>query len=103
MNAARLAFVSVFALLGTVTHAQDAATLSKDQYLDKCKGAWAGQMLGVCFGDRYEFRSNGAPITGPMDPWTDDRIANAIGQDDCYVEMTFLKALEEHGLDVTYA
>ncbi|MCC6699871.1 MAG: ADP-ribosylglycohydrolase family protein, partial [Candidatus Hydrogenedentes bacterium] len=41
--------------------------------------------------------------TGPMDPWTDDRIANAIGQDDCYVEMTFLKALEEHGLDVTYA
>lgn len=76
--------------------------LSKETYLDKCKGAWAGQMIGVCFGDRYEFKSNGAPITDPLDPWTPDRIHGAIGQDDCYVEMTFLKALQEHGPHITF-
>jgi hypothetical protein len=75
--------------------------LSKERYLDKCKGAWAGQMIGVCFGAPYEFRSNGKPILDPLKPWTPERVKGAIDQDDCYVEMTFLKAIEDHGLDVT--
>jgi len=77
--------------------------LTKERYVDKCRGAWAGQMIGVCFGAPYEFKSNGKPITEPLKPWTAERIRGAIGQDDCYVEMTFLKGIEEHGLDVTFA
>ncbi|NUM55808.1 MAG: ADP-ribosylglycohydrolase family protein [Candidatus Hydrogenedentes bacterium] len=80
----------------------DTVTLSKEKYLDKCKGAWAGQMIGVCYGAPYEFRSNAKPITDPLREWTSDRIAGAIDQDDCYVELTFLKAIEDHGLGVTY-
>ncbi len=76
--------------------------LTKADYIDKCKGAWAGQMIGVCYGFPYEFRSNGKRITGPLKPWNPERIHGAIGQDDCYVEMTFLDALERHGLDVTF-
>jgi len=76
--------------------------LSKQQYLDKCKGAWAGQMIGVCYGAPYEFKYNAKTMTGELKPWTPDRITGAIGQDDCYVEMTFLSALEKHGLDITY-
>lgn len=75
--------------------------LSKEEYLDKNKGAWAGQMIGVCFGDIYEFKSNAKPILEPLEPWKPERIHNALMQDDLYVEMTFLKTLEEHGLGIT--
>lgn len=94
------AFVAAFTVC-MAAHAQE-VRLSKERYLDKCKGAWAGQMIGVCFGAPYEFTSNGKPITEPLQPWKPDRVQGAIGQDDCYVEMTFLKAIEDYGLDVTF-
>lgn len=77
--------------------------LSWTRYLDKCQGAWAGQMIGVSYGWPYEFRSNGVPITTPLAAWKSEQIAESINQDDCYVEMTFLKALEEHGPGITDA
>ncbi|HPC15895.1 MAG TPA: ADP-ribosylglycohydrolase family protein [Candidatus Hydrogenedentes bacterium] len=80
----------------------DTFALDQERYLDKCKGAWVGQMIGVCFGDIYEFKSNGKTVEGPLEPWKPERIRGAIGQDDCYVEMTFLKTLETHGLNPTY-
>lgn len=101
----RLALISMI-LLGFLcaAHADTVMTpLSKEVYLDKCKGAWAGQMIGVCFGDIYEFKSNAKPILEPLEPWKPERIHNTLGQDDLYVEMTFLKALEDYGLDITHA
>ncbi len=77
--------------------------LTKETYLDKCKGAWAGQMVGVCYGAPYEFRAMGKTIDEPLQPWRPDRVRGAIGQDDCYVEMTWLAALERYDLDITYA
>ena len=84
------------------------ADVSKERFLDKCKGAWAGQMIGVSFGAETEwawgvdgFLYQGKPNLDPLLPWKPERIANALKQDDCYVEMTFLKALEDHGLDIT--
>lgn len=85
----------------TVYAAEEPVRLEKNRFLDKCKGAWAGQMLGVCYGARYEFKSNGKPIEGELHVWAPKDIKGAIGQDDCYVEMTFLKALEAHGLDIS--
>jgi ADP-ribosylglycohydrolase len=81
----------------------DTVRLDKDVFVDKCKGAWAGQMFAVCYGFPYEFRSNGKPIEGPLRAWKPEAIRGALGQDDCYVEMTFLKAMEEHGIDITPA
>jgi hypothetical protein len=81
--------------------AGEVRNLSKEVFVDKCKGAWAGQMIGVCYGANYEFKSNGTPYTGPIEPWKGERVAGAITQDDVYVEMTWLKALEQYGLDVT--
>ena len=80
----------------------DEVTISKERFIDKCRGAWAGQMAGVSFGAPHEFQSNGAMIEKDLDSWTPGRISNSIDQDDVYVEMTFLKALEEHGLGITY-
>ena len=79
-------------LAGTAHAGQ--VTLTKEKFLDKCKGAWAGQMIGVCYGAPYEFRSNGKPITEALRDWKPDAVAGAIGQDDCCVQMTFLKSLE---------
>jgi hypothetical protein len=94
------AFAAVLVLC-VAAHPQE-VRLSKERYLDKCKGAWAGQMVGVCFGAPYEFKFCGKPLLDPLKPWTPERVKGAIDQDDCYVEMTFLKAIEDHGLDVTY-
>lgn len=88
-------------LVGQYSLAEERRVITKERFLDKCRGAWAGQMIGVTYGAPYEFRSNAKPITEPLQEWTPDRVAGAIQQDDLYVEMTFLKALEEHGLDIT--
>lgn len=94
--------IFMFVLASFGAHAAETVALDKETFLDKCKGAWAGQMFGVCFGAPYEFRFNGVMIDEELQPWEPERIKGAIHQDDCYVEMTFLKALEEHGLDITY-
>lgn len=88
-------------LVGQYSWADEERVITKERFLDKCRGAWAGQMIGVAYGEPYEFRSNARPITEPLQEWTADRVRGAIHQDDLYVEMTFLKALEDHGLDIT--
>lgn len=75
--------------------------LSAAAYEDKLKGAWAAQMIGVCYGLPYEFQSNGKPILEPLQPWSPERIACALDQDDLYVELRFLETLADRGLDVS--
>lgn len=82
--------------------AGETVRLSKEKFIDKCKGAWAGQMIGVCYAAPYEFKSNGKPLTDPLQAWAPERLKGAINQDDIYVEMTWLAALEKHGLDITF-
>ena len=36
------------------------AILSRDALRDRIRGGWAGQMIGVAFGAKTEFQSNGA-------------------------------------------
>ncbi|MBX7255071.1 MAG: ADP-ribosylglycohydrolase family protein [Candidatus Hydrogenedentes bacterium] len=98
-----ISFFTAVLLLSVSAVAQGGmVSISKEKFLDKCKGAWAGQMIGVCYGAPYEFVSNAKPITDPMKEWKPDRIEGSIGQDDLYVEMTFLKALEDYGLGISY-
>ncbi len=98
----RVVFMCAVAALSGFAGQAEMVELSKARFEDKCKGAWAGQMFGVCFGAPYEFRSNGKPITKDLHTWEPERIRDGLGQDDCYVEMTFLAAIEEYGLDVTF-
>ncbi|MHC4444310.1 MAG: ADP-ribosylglycohydrolase family protein [Planctomycetota bacterium] len=93
--------IALLLLLPTLVTAGD-RQLSKADYTDKCKGAWVGQMVGVQYGVPYEFKYWGNPILKELRPWVENRIGAALGQDDCYVEMTFLASLEKHGLDITY-
>ena len=70
-------------------------------YRDKMKGAWLGQMAGVGWGQPTEFNWKAQIIPeDKMPPWNPAMI-NQHGNDDLYVEMTFLKTLETYGLDVS--
>jgi hypothetical protein len=53
--------------------ASDLTPLSKARYLDKCNGAWAGQMISVCFGGQTEFKYCGKTITGDLPAWAPSR------------------------------
>lgn len=97
----RVLAILAFFIVSVKAQAQEVVSLSKEQYLDKCKGAWAGQMIGVCYGAPYEFKFNAKIMEDPIRPWSPELVAEALEQDDCYVEMTFLQALEEHGLEIT--
>jgi hypothetical protein len=58
-------------------------------------------MIGVSFGAPTEFRSNGKINLGELPPWKPERVSNAIGQDDLYVDMTFAEVLDAKGIDAT--
>lgn len=76
------------------------------EYVDKMKAGWIGQMAGVGWGAPTEFKSLGWTIPeytlvdGGTNAWHPSKI-NQFGQDDIYVEMTFVKTLEDYGFDVS--
>jgi hypothetical protein len=77
-------------------------SISVQEYRDKMKGGWVGQMVGVSWGAPTEFGWMGEIIPQSRVPrWRSNMINNAFGQDDLYVEMTFLRSLELYGLDVS--
>lgn len=72
------------------------------EYRDKLEAGWLGQIVGVSWGGPTEFRWKDAIIPEEdMPKWRPEMINDAFGQDDIYVEMTFLQTLEEYGLDVS--
>ena len=87
---------------GPVLATGDALKISVSDYRDRLKGGFVGQMAGVVYAAPYEFKFEGsiAPewmLTG----WSPAMMPGALIQDDVYVELTFLKTLEEHGLEVS--
>jgi hypothetical protein len=74
--------------------------LSRAVLEDKVRGGWAGQMIGVSFGAPTEFHSNGRILEGPI-AWRPENVAEAIVQDDLYVEMTFAEVMDRVGLEAT--
>ena len=75
--------------------------LPMDEYRGRMQAAWIGQMAGVGWGAPTEFNFNGVIVPeDKMPAWTPDTV-NQFGQDDIYVDMTFVRTLEEHGWDAT--
>lgn len=100
----RCEFLLAALCLGIGAHAFGAERrLSLDEYRDKMKGAWIGQMVGVSWGQPTEFKFREKIIPEESVPkWTKERInIDTFDNDDLYVEMTFLKTLERFGLGVT--
>ncbi len=80
--------------------------LSMDEYLDRCEAVWTAQMVGHFFGVK-PFEHHQAAVKWVSDYHEDirRRIKDNGGagyvDDDWYYEMANLRALEEHGPDMT--
>ncbi|HEY5912088.1 MAG TPA: ADP-ribosylglycohydrolase family protein [Verrucomicrobiae bacterium] len=82
--------------------AADERRLPVKEFRDKMKSGWIGQIAGVSWGAPTEFRWKDQIIPeDKMPQWKPAMINDAFGQDDLYVEMTFLRSLEQYGIDVT--
>ena len=98
-----LVAVSVFAAPASAQRQRQQRTrrLPVDEYLDKMKGGWIGQMAGVGWGEPTEFKWLGQIIPEDKVPKWRPELINMFHQDDLYVEMTFLRTLELYGFDVS--
>ena len=81
--------------------AAESRRISVADYVDKMKGGWIGQMAGVGWGGPTEFHARGAILPADQMPQWKPEMINQFGQDDIYVEMTFVRTLELHGMDVS--
>ncbi len=75
--------------------------LGVEEYINKMKAGWVGQMAGVGWGAPTEFRWQGSIVPEDKIPQWKPETINQFNQDDISVEMTFLRTLELYGLDVS--
>jgi hypothetical protein len=99
-----ISILSLIFLSFTPAHAQT-IKMSKEELMDKIKGAWAAQVIGVTFGGPTEFRHQGTfiPDHQPIE-WNEGLMKwwyeNAPGlYDDVYMDLTFVDVFEKEGLD----
>ena len=84
---------------GTRVGAEDFRRLPVSEYRDRMAAGWIGQMVGVGWGAPTEFKFSGEIIPDDKVPAWKPEMVNQFNQDDLYVEMTFLRTMELHGLD----
>jgi hypothetical protein len=73
-------------------------TISLEVLKDKISGGWAGKMIGVSYGGPTEFRYNGVINEDPID-WKPESLRRSMGEDDLYVQMSFMMTMDEFGMD----
>jgi hypothetical protein len=94
-------YILLFILPLTSINAEEYRKLPVSTYIDKMKAGWLGQMVGVGWGGPTEFKWKGEIIPADKMPQWKPEMVNQFVQDDIYVEMTFLRTLELHGLDAS--
>jgi hypothetical protein len=72
--------------------------ITVEDYVDKMKAGWVGQMAGVGWGGPTEFHYKGTIMPAENMPQWQPEMINQFKQDDIYVDMTFLRTLEQYGL-----
>lgn len=87
------------------TQNKKTVTFTKEALLDKIKGGWAGQTIGVTFGGPTEFRYRGTYIQDYENlSWYDGYIKSTMTHnphlyDDIYMDLTFVEVIERLGID----
>ena len=80
--------------------------LTPEELMNKIKGGWAGQTIGVTYGGPTEFRYQSKMIPDDVQvPWGDaDYVLNTMTKspglyDDIYMDLTFVEVFERLGVD----
>lgn len=81
-------------------------TFTHEELMNKIKGGWAGQTIGVTYGGPTEFRYRDCIIDSNIEiPWGDpDYVRNTMLRspwlyDDIYMDLTFVEVFERLGID----
>ncbi|MCX6223975.1 MAG: ADP-ribosylglycohydrolase family protein [Bacteroidia bacterium] len=83
------------------------ATFTRQQLMDKIKGGWAGQTIGVVYGAPVEFKYQGSIIPDYQNiPWREGYVKYWWDKkpglfDDIYTDLNFVDVFEKYGLDVS--
>ena len=99
--AALLVAVTTAATIASAQEPTELRRLPLAEYRDRMIAGWIGQMVGVGWGAPTEFKFRGRILPEDAVPVWKPGMVNQFDQDDLYVEMTFLRTLEEHGFDVS--
>jgi len=83
---------------GCTNNDSDYRIMTEKELKDKIAGGWAGKMIGVVYGDPTEFRARSVIYEKDL-IWNPDLIKGALGQDDLYVQMSFMMTMDEYGMD----
>jgi hypothetical protein len=81
-------------------------TFTRQQLMDKIKGGWAGQTIGVVYGAPVEFKYQGSIIPAYQNiPWREGYVKYWWDKkpglfDDIYTDLNFVDVFEKYGLDV---
>ncbi|MBQ0077152.1 MAG: ADP-ribosylglycohydrolase family protein [Bacteroidales bacterium] len=93
--------------LASCCKAPSEVTLGRDALMDKIKGGWAGQTIGVVYGAPTEFKHQGTiiPDSQPIE-WRDGIVRYWWDKkpglfDDVYNDLTFAEAFQQMGIDAT--
>ena len=78
----------------------DRVAIGRDDFADKVRGAWAGKLIGVQYGQSYEFMSLAHINEGEME-WSPEMILGALAQDDVYTQVSFMQTIAKEGLDAS--
>jgi hypothetical protein len=89
-------FMALFSC--STKQAVDTRTISNEVLKDKISGGWAGKMIGVTYGAPTEFRAQGKTYEDSI-KWKPADVKGSIWQDDIYVQLTFLMAMDKYGID----
>ena len=90
--------VMMLAILHFGCQRENYKTIAVDELRNKIAGGWAGKMIGVSYGGPTEFRYNGVINEDPID-WNPQSLRGSIGEDDLYVQMSFMMTMDEFGID----
>lgn len=91
------ALLSLFTSLNSYSQ-KKMLTISKLQLKDKIAGGWAGKMIGVTYGAPHEFKFQQKINTDSM-KWVPADVKGSIWQDDLYVQLSFMMAMDKYGMD----
>jgi len=94
-----ISFIVFAGLLASCKNSNDEfISIKPDVLKDKIAGGWAGKMIGVTYGAPTEFHAQGRTYEDQIN-WKPSDIRGSMWQDDIYVQLTFLMAMDKYGID----
>lgn len=100
MKPSKFFFVIILFVALLKISAQDFYSLKTSELQNKIKGGWAGQMIGVSYGNLLEFRYQGSYINEYQKlPWEDSYLKPSLNQDDLYLDISFMETIEKEGIN----